>query len=337
MTILGGIDNDADAAATYQQNFPEAQFALGDIRDLGVDHLLAEFRLDTVDHLVFSACAPCQPFSKQRTTRDGMDERVPLLLELGRFVLGLLPDAILLENVPGLQSFDGDNAPLAEFLALLDTLGYWHEVRTVEARSYGVPQTRSRLVMIASRLGEPGFPVATHGQGGTPYATVRDWIGELPRIAAGEEHADVKNHRAARLSAVNLKRIRATPEGGGRRDWPDHLWLDCHSGGYDGHSDVYGRMRWDSPASGLTTRCNSYSNGRFGHPEQDRAISIREAACLQTFPSDFEFVGSMVSMARQIGNAVPVLLAEALGKHLFEHLATGASEKRVATNLSRVA
>lgn len=336
MTILGGIDNDADAALTYQLNFPEAEFIFGDIRNLGVEHLLSELRLPDVDRLVLSACAPCQPFTKQRTTRASVDKRVPLLSELGRFVQGLEPDAILLENVPGLQSFDGDEGPLAKFLELLDELHYNYEMRTVEARSYGVPQRRSRLVVLASKHGEPSFPAPTHGDDGRPYATVRDWIGDLPAIAAGGEDPDVKNHRAADLSAINLERIKATPEGGGRSSWPERLWLNCHSGGYNGHSDVYGRMKWDAPASGLTTRCISYSNGRFGHPEQDRAISIREAAALQTFPFDFEFAGSMASMARQIGNAVPVLLAETLGGHLIELLVEDLQE-RPATSLRRVA
>ena len=149
---------------------------------------------------------------------------------------------------------------------------------------------------------------------------MRDWIGDLPKIAAGDTHPTIPDHRAAGLSALNLKRIRATPEGGGNRDWSDELRLKCHEDA-TGYSDVYGRMSWDRPASGLTTRCISYSNGRFGHPEQDRAISVREAACLQTFPMDFQFAGSLSSMARQIGNAVPVRLAEAVGRHVAKHLA----------------
>ena len=127
------------------------------------------------------------------------------------------------------------------------------------------------------------------------------------------------NHRAANLSARNVERVKATPEGGSHRDWPDYLKLECHKG-FSGYSDVYGRMSWDSPASGLTTRCTSYSNGRFGHPEQNRAISIREAACLQTFPEDFLFAGCMASISRQIGNAVPVLLAKLFGEQFIEHL-----------------
>ncbi|HLF43028.1 MAG TPA: DNA cytosine methyltransferase [Acidimicrobiia bacterium] len=328
MVVLGGIDNDSDAAATYQLNFPGAQFIRADVRQLGVDLVLAEFRVDSVDRVILSACAPCQPFSKQRTTPRPKDDRVPLLRQLGRFVQGIQPDVVLIENVPGLQTFDDGEGPLADFLADLDEFGYEYEVRTIEARQYGVPQRRARLVVLASAYGAPGFPEPTHGPGAQPYSTVRDWIRDLPPIAAGDFHADVKNHRAHALSQKNLERIRATPEGGDRRDWASHLWLDCHSGTYDGHTDVYGRMSWDAPATGLTTRCVSYSNGRFGHPEQDRAISIREAACLQTFPAEFEFVGNMASMARQIGNAVPVLLAEALGRHLVGHLARRSTVSR---------
>ena len=301
MVVLGGIDNDADAAATYELNFPNAHFARADIRHLGVDHVLAEFGVDTVDRVVFSTCAPCQPFSKQRTVHQDEDDRIPLLLELGRYVRAIRPDLVFVENVPGLQSVRDEESPLTEFLQLPDDAGYSVSMDVVEARSFGVPQKRSRLVVLASRSEPPGLPITTHGGGRRHFSTVREWIGDLPVVAAGEEHPTMKNHKASALSVKNLERIRSTPEGGDRRDWPGRLWLECHSGDYEGHTDVYGRMRWDATATGLTTRCISYSNGRFGHPEQDRALSIREAASLQTFPLDFEFVGSMASMARQIG------------------------------------
>jgi DNA (cytosine-5)-methyltransferase 1 len=134
------------------------------------------------------------------------------------------------------------------------------------------------------------------------------------------------DHRAAGLSVTNLKRIAATPEGGGRDAWPRSLWLDSHKK-FDGHTDVYGRLAWDRPASGLTTRCIRYSNGRFGHPDQNRAISIREAACLQTFPRKYRFAGSHESRARQVGNAVPPLMAKAIGKAFLAH-ARGAGFRR---------
>ena len=319
MKIVCGIDNDLDAANTFQHNFPAAQFVSRDIRSLGVQQLVDEVGLDT-DFLFFSACAPCQPFTKQRTARQSGDARVPLLAELGRFIQKITPDLVLVENVPGFQKPVEDSSPLIKFLGILESQSYDWNTSIVEARAYGVPQRRSRLVLLASRHGDPGFPEPTHGTGRLPYSTVRQYISDLPGISAGGSHTAIKNHRAARLSAKNMQRIRATPEGGDRRDWPRDLWLRCHSGGYTGHTDVYGRMSWDMPATGLTTRCISYSNGRFGHPDQDRAISVREAANLQTFPTDFEFKGSLTSQARQIGNAMPVLLAEVLGRHLLSHL-----------------
>jgi DNA (cytosine-5)-methyltransferase 1 len=125
-------------------------------------------------------------------------------------------------------------------------------------------------------------------------------------------------HQAAKLSEKNIARIKATLQGGGRENWPENLWLECHKY-HRGHTDVYGRLAWDKPAAGLTTKCISYSNGRFGHPEQDRAITVREAACLQTFPRNYTFSGGMLSKARQIGNAVPPLVAKAIGETILSH------------------
>lgn len=135
----------------------------------------------------------------------------------------------------------------------------------------------------------------------------------MPPIKAGEKHLLDEHHEAARLMPLTLERIQATPEGGGRADWPDRLQLDCHRN-YTGHSDVYGRLAYNQIASTLTTRCTSYSNGRFGHPTQDRAISVREASRLQTFPKNYKFSGAMGSKAKQIGNAVPPLLAQRFGE-----------------------
>jgi DNA (cytosine-5)-methyltransferase 1 len=188
--------------------------------------------------------------------------------------------------------------------------------------------------MLASRLGEVTFPSRTHGPGRRAYRTVRDAIGMTPPLGAGESDDALLNHRAAGLSPLNLRRIRSTREGGGREDWPPDLYPDCHRDGYEGHTDVYGRLRWDAPASGLTTRCISYSNGRFGHPDQDRALSVREAARLQSFPDTFEFVGSLNSMARQVGNAVPVHLARRFGRYLL-HLAVEEDRARRTDLLGR--
>ena len=249
------------------------------------------------------------------------DERVPLLACFAALVEGCRPDLVFVENVPGLQKLGARSQPFGGFVKQLEEAGYELDYRPIKLAKFGIPQSRRRLVLMGSRHGKVYLPEETHGPGAPNerYATVRDWIAHLPPIQAGEEHQDIPNHRAANLSVRNLQRIEATPEGGGNRDWPIDLTLECHKG-FSGYSDVYGRMSWDAPASGLTTRCTSYSNGRFGHPEQHRAISIREAACLQTFPEDYVFEGSMASMARQIGNAVPVRLAKLIGSQFIEHL-----------------
>jgi DNA (cytosine-5)-methyltransferase 1 len=339
MDVAFALDNDSDAAKTFKENFIPTRV----VEDLGLktDFSGTWFLLQDIESvptasiqplvdaceshpLLFAGCAPCQPFTKQNTRRRPDDRREDLLTEFTRFVEHYKPELVFVENVPGLQKLTNRHGPFAEFLVVLGRLGYVYRYEIVASQDYGVPQRRRRLVLIASLLGPIEFPAKTHGPG-TPhpeYEKVRDWIGDLPPIKAGETHPFVPNHRAARLSAMNQERIGVTPEGGDRRDWPAHLQLECHLRGYAGHTDVYGRMCWDRPATGLTTRCISLSNGRFGHPEQDRAISVREAACLQTFPRDFVFHGSLSSMARQIGNAVPVLLAERFGETFVDHLRT---------------
>lgn len=321
MEIILGIDNDPDAKATFRSNFPNASFIGRDIRKIRTSDLQRHVSVNRQFPLLFCACAPCQPFSKQRHEKRGNDERASLLWQFVRFVRRYKPEFIVVENVPGLQKFAGENESFERFVSKLKSLGYHVRSGVVESRKYGVPQRRRRLVVMASLLGPVTFPKPTHGprERGQPYVTVWQSIGALPPIPAGGQHPEIANHRAAGLSPLNLERIRATPEGGSRIDWPEHLRLNCHTNGYNGHSDVYGRMRKDAPASGLTTRCVSLSNGRFGHPTQDRAISVREAACLQTFPLDFEFHGSLNSMARQVGNAVPVLLAERFGQRFVSH------------------
>ena len=316
------IDWEPDAAATFKLNFPTTAVIEQDIRELGVDEVEAVLEPKGDSIKLFAGCAPCQPFAGHRHEPTHRDSRSFLLLEFLRFVKALNPELIFVENVPGMQCLSASQGPLAEFV---DEISKTHHVAcdTVSSADYGVPQTRRRLVLVASRLGPIGIPPPTHGADtDNPHSTVRQWIGALPPIAAGHEDSKVSSHRAMRLSRLNLARIRATPEGGDRRDWPKHLWPDCHRGGFDGHTDVYGRLSWDKPAPTLTTKCISYSNGRFGHPDQDRALSVREAARLQTFPTEFQFSGSLSSKAKQIGNAVPVVLARHFGQHLMEHAAT---------------
>jgi DNA (cytosine-5)-methyltransferase 1 len=326
MEVVFALDVDSDAAATFKSNFPEATFYKRDVTRLRANSISKLVEKHRTNPILFCGCAPCQPFSQQNGSRNNRDARIPLLAHFGRFVKYHSPDFVLVENVPGLQKISSEDGPLPSFLKLLKRMKYSIAMDTIDCCDYGVPQKRKRFVLLASKLGNLSLPSKSHGAG-TPnpvYSTVGEWILGFPALAAGETCSSVKNHRAASLSDSNLARIRATPIGGGRETWPQHLRLKCHEN-HDGHSDVYGRLRADQPASALTTRCISLSNGRFGHPTQARAISVREAAKLQTFDDSFEFSGSLNSMARQIGNAVPVLLAQRLGetfvKNAKEHLA----------------
>jgi DNA (cytosine-5)-methyltransferase 1 len=314
MEIAFGLDIDPDAAATFRANFPQAHFLQSDLTRLRANRLQALISTKRKAPILFCGCAPCQPFSKQNLNRNAADSRIPLLSHFGRFVRYYRPEFVLIENVPGLQSISEAPGPLPAFTKLLHRLDYHVVAATIDCCDYGVPQKRQRFVLLASNIGEIALPPKTHGPGAghAPFSTVRDWIGDLPPIEAGEECDSVPNHRAANLSPLNLRRIRSTPPGGSRLNWPSELTLDCHAE-HAGHTDVYGRLRMDQPASALTTRCISLSNGRFGHPFQNRALSVREAASLQTFDPGFRFFGSLNSMARQIGNAVPTLLAQRLG------------------------
>ncbi|MBF0311391.1 MAG: DNA cytosine methyltransferase [Magnetococcales bacterium] len=316
------LDNSQDSMATFRLNFPEVRGEQTDITHFptdGIGEMVANCRKDRIP-ILFSGCAPCQPFTRQKTIRKATDERFGLLGQFRRFVDAHLPDYVFVENVPGLMRPHPDS-PLSALMATLTEKGYHIASGIIASQDYGVPQQRHRFVLVASRLGDPmTLPAPTHGPGGSlPYVTVRDVIAEYPPLQAGATCPVIPSHQAPHLSPLNLERLRNTRPGQSRRDWPDHLWLECHRKGHGGHGDVYGRMRWDEPASGLTTRCISLSNGRFGHPEQDRAISVREAAALQTFPDDFLFSGMMTSQARQIGNAVPPRLAKAFGMYILNH------------------
>lgn len=310
-----GVDIDAGCRETYERNNPGSRFLHADVRELDVREITRALALVDRDELLVAACAPCQPFAQ--LNRQGRDHRATLLGRIGRVVQALRPGQIFVENVPGLARVRASST-LSRFRSLLRRLGYGYWEGVVNANVYGVPQTRRRFIIIAVRGVDPTPPPPTHGPGLLPYETVGDAIRGYPAIEAGEVHPTVPNHRAAMLSPLNLERIRHTPhDGGNRTAWPPHLWLDCHRNGYTGHTDVYGRMHWGRPAPTLTCKCHSLTNGRYGHPEQDRAISFREAARLQSFGDDYVFHAEVQGhLAAQIGNAVPVRLAYAVGRHI---------------------
>ncbi|MDP7947645.1 DNA cytosine methyltransferase, partial [Acinetobacter baumannii] len=321
--ITIGLDFDEKAAKTYQANFPEASFFHADIRTVNETEFTKFFKKKnlTKEPVVFVACAPCQPFSNQNKLKSEDDIRRTLLDETHRFIKKLKPDYIFIENVPGIQKIDKEkDGPYKRFINFIRSEKYEFVEFIARSEEYGVPQRRKRFVLLASRIGKIGLPEKTHGPGYLPYATVRDYIGHFPSIQAGELNSTDKWHRSPKLNDKNLERIRCTPEGGDRRNWPYHLINECHKK-HSGHMDTYGRMSWDKVAPTLTTRCYSYSNGRFGHPDikQNRAISIREAASLQTFPENFIFEGSLGEVARQIGNAVPCKMAKQFGLSILEH------------------
>jgi DNA (cytosine-5)-methyltransferase 1 len=319
MDVAFGLDFDSEAAATYRRNFPEAKFIEREITKVAPREV-AQAIGGRAGPMLLCACAPCQPYSGFGRA-EKRDPRRTLLLRLLPFIEHLKPDLMLIENVPGLHAQDAPAGTFARFCKALRTAGFRLTSGVIDCQQYGVPQRRRRLIVMASRLGPIELPTPTHGRtdGRSPISTVWEWIGDLPPIAAGEHHATVPNHWASALSEINLKRLAATPPGGGRADWPPALTLACHAK-HRGHQDVYGRMHADGPAPALTTKCTSISNGRFGHPYQDRPISVREAACLQTFDRDFIFEGGIKSATRQIGNAIPVLLAQAVGEAFMRHL-----------------
>lgn len=331
MDIAFALDVDKDAKNTFTKNFPSTDFCDKSIKKLTVldfQHTLDKYK---DSYKLFCGCAPCQPFTKQNTESPKQDERKDLLTYFGTIVKECEPDFVFVENVPGLQKVPNHkHGPFPAFEELLHKLNYQIAYGVVAAQDYGAPQLRRRFVLLASRHGEISIPEPTHGKDSdTPYKTVYDAIADLPAITAGESYAgnNLLNHRAAMLSEINLERIKASVhDGGGRNNWPRALWPECYTRinedgtTHSGHTDCYGRLWWEKPATGLTTRCISYSNGRFGHPVQDRAISVREAARLQGFDDSFEFTGNLNSMARQIGNAVPVDLAFAMGKQFIKHI-----------------
>ncbi len=315
--VIAGIDIDPRCGLTYKNN-NSSDFWETDIAEISSQDIFERYPVlsNKNETVLFAACAPCQPFSMQRRIKRNTSDRL-LLLHFGRIVSECKPHWVLIENVPGITN-KNNNTPIYEFINMLRESNYELIYDVLNSKDYGVAQNRRRYILIASLKGEVSLPLKTHGPKLHGYKTVRDAISHFPPISAGQTHPTIKNHVSSSLSEINLTRIKHTPHNGGdRRSWPNSLILDCHKS-HKGHTDVYGRMYWDRPAPTLTGKCISLSNGRYGHPEQNRAISLREAATLQGYPEDYEFFGPLQSMALQIGNSVPVQLAKVLGKHILE-------------------
>lgn len=319
--ILAGFDIDWTCKYAYETN-NEAKFVYKDIKTVTKDDIKPLYSKNAIK--VLAGCAPCQPFSSYAFKNKKKDpDKYDLLYEFGRLVEEVRPDIVTMENVIQILNFK-EKPVLQDFIDRLDTLGYKVEVNQVFCPDYGIPQTRKRLVLLASRMGEIKLIYPTHDK--EHYVTVRETIGNLPPISAGEIDKQDPLHRSLALTPINIRRIRATPYGGSWHDWPDELILECHKKkGGKTYGSVYGRMEWDKPSPTMTTQCTGLGNGRFGHPDQDRAISVREAALLQTFPISYKFFSdeesvSIAKASRYIGNAVPPKLGEIVAQSVIDHI-----------------
>ncbi|MDZ4744711.1 MAG: DNA cytosine methyltransferase [bacterium] len=316
--VRAGIDIDPACRYPYEKN-NNTDFWERSIQDVTPEDILNAW--GKAKYRVLAGCAPCQPFSTYMQGRsDSRDDRWNLLDVFGQLIVDTLPDIVTMENVPRLK----EQEVFLKFIKTLSGCGFKeptiHEVNCAE---YGIPQTRRRLVLLASRHGTVELlpPPRT-----LKVRTVSEAIRSLPKLEAGDIDPKDNLHQTCALSSINMTRLKASKPGGTWRDWPEELRSDCHrkpSG--KTYSSVYGRMSWDQPSPTITTQFFGFGNGRFGHPEQDRALSFREGAILQSFPRHYKFVApsqrlNKTTIGRMIGNAVPVKLGEVIGKSIVHHL-----------------
>jgi len=291
-----------------------------DIREFDPIRTMNELGLKKGELSLFAGGPPCQGFSIQRIGFD-QDHRNNFVFVFIEKMIALSPKFFLLENVPGINGRRGKKI-IEDALTYAEKHGYHIHKKTLNAQDYGVPQRRKRVIIVGEKKSSSSLKFS-YPTPSVKKTSVRETIGHLPAPPEnGKEHLDIKHHRSDKLSDINMKRIKHVKEGQGMAFLPEHLLADCHKAGADkiGHRNVYGRMKWDDVAPTITARFDSFTRGMFGHPEQNRTISLREGALLQSFPSDFEFVGNKVEIARQIGNAVPVNLAYAVGKEIIKAL-----------------
>lgn len=317
--VVAGYDIDEACRFPYEHNNKPAVFKNQSVGNLSSEDLAALYPAGSRRVLV--GCAPCQPFSKYTQGLVSEDnEKWGLLHQFGRLVGELKPDAISMENVRELRR----HRVFRHFLETLTLFEYHVSTYEVYCPDYGIPQHRTRLVLFASRLGPIEVILPTHKT--EEFLTVESAIGNLPKLRAGEICSADPLHRSSNLSKINRRRIMHSKPGGTWRDWPEELVAECHRKRKGKtYPSVYGRMEWDKPSPTITTQFHGFGNGRFGHPRQNRAISLREGATLQSFPSDYEFVEPggqyhFSTIGRLIGNAVPVRLGAIVGKTIKLHL-----------------
>lgn len=333
--VLAGVDLFEAAGKTFEATHPHAKFIGKPIEDVSVDELMEVTGLRPGELTVLAGGPPCQAYSVYNHKRGMQDSRATLFMQYLRVVEGLQPEWIVMENVMGIYSIGGGEAVRA-IKSELRNLGYEVEEKLLKAEDYGVPQERRRVVFIGNRIGAPiKHPEPTHGEGLQPFTTIKDAIADLPPLENGEDRGPVSytappagefqhfvrgnrvgvsNHSAPKLGKVNIERMAHIPPGGSWRDIPfDLLPAGMKRAKRSDHTKRYGRMTWDGLSCTVLTKCDVHW-GAYIHPEQDRAISVREAARLQAFPDWFEFRGSRTEQYVQVGNAVPPLLGQAIGQ-----------------------
>jgi len=340
--IVGAVDLDRDACTSYAALLGVVPLQ-GDLSRISPKEAASVWDIAPGDVDVVLGCPPCQGFTRMRNSEGRNDPRNHLILTFLEYLQFFRPRYLVFENVPGLiRSAHGRKY----YKALTDgmqTLGYRLRSAEVDAADYGVPQHRRRLLVVGALEEVPPFPKPTHGPPGSlevlsgllkPWVSVREAIGHLRPLKAGEADPEDPMHRAPKMGERVARFISRVPkDGGSRTEVPREFWLPCHLH-HNGHKDVYGRLAWDRPSGVITSGCCNVSKGRFAHPEQDRAITLREAALLQGFPPDAVFYGSFESIQRQIGNAVPPPLAEATARAVMAHLSPSAARAKAQISCS---
>jgi DNA (cytosine-5)-methyltransferase 1 len=313
--VLGAVEIDIDAGRSYKLNHPETRLYQRDIRTLPAEKMRKELGLSIGELTLLKACPPCQGFSTLSAGRSTDHARDDLVRQVARFVRAFKPRAVLIENVLGLAR----DSRFEDLTARLVRLGYSFTTYKLNATDFGVPQRRSRLVVLAIR-GRKGKPPLLFWENFSGHArpasvTAGSALEELDKCKRKDD--PLFKHR--KLAAKTQARVSAIPVGGTRFDLPQELRLRCHDeldkkgNGQRRATGSYGRIRLDAPAPTMTTRCTTPACGSFIHPWENRGITLREAAWFQTFPHTYDFEGTYESVERQIGNAVPVKMAKYLG------------------------
>ena len=319
--VVGAVESVPTYAESYQMNHPKTNLKLSDITKIDPGEYMKELGLNPGELDLLAGCPPCQGYSTIGTRNRGQqnDPRNELVYEVLRFALAFQPKTIMMENVPALAN----DPRLAGLRKQLEEIGYKIDVKVLKMTHYGVPQARRRMIMLGSRLGD--IEVVKEEIDSEEMRTVRDAISILPPAGNSSDPLHISDE--TRRSDKVKKLISLVPkDGGSRTDLPEEYQLECHKK-TTGFRDVYGRMAWDQPSPTITGGCNNPSKGRFLHPEEDRVITLREAALLQTFPVDykFSFKSGKSGVAMMIGNALPPAFIEYHARNLMNHLKRAAA------------